>query len=270
MDLKIIYDTTEITDSIIDYYAGSQVIPYIAGKYLYIGSMIPFNAVYVKMKTANTNAATTSVDLWTGTKWASTLEVIDKTKGLTASGEIKFVPNYKIEGWAKDDTENITGLTSFDVYDLYWARISFSANMSITTEIDFIGQFFITNDSEIEGEFPIFGRSNIKTAFKSGKTDWEEQRYKATELVIEDMISKNIIDSGNQILDVSKLRYPTISMFAYLVFNSFGDDYRDRAESAMKEYQRRIKNGIFFIDKKSNATIEPDIIKNSRTGRFTR
>jgi hypothetical protein len=261
MDIRIFNNSTEITNSLIDYYGGSSVVALTTSDYLYVGSFFPFNSLYVKIESANENVANLTVEHWKTNDWEEMVEITDGTsvngKTLAQSGKIGFVPD-KINGnWQSEDTEDMDApLSSKKIYDRYWLRIGVTANLSATTELDFVGQMFIESDLDLEGEHPILGRSLIRSAYKSGKTDWEEQRFRATELVIDDMISRNLILSGNQLLDTSKLKSATIARCAQLIYSAFGDDYKDQAEDAGKQYKARVMGGNFYIDYKLNATID--------------
>jgi len=89
------------------------------------------------------------------------------------------------------------------VYDKYWVRISFDLTLGATCALSFIGNKF-SDDTDLFYEYPIFNSSNFLTAFKSGKTDWEEQHVKAAELIIDDLQKKSVIIGAGQILDRKK------------------------------------------------------------------
>jgi hypothetical protein len=283
MNLNIFHKTTlaltDCTSELVDYFAGTKVIAYTAGDYIFIGSPWPFNTLYVKPSVVNAVSAVLSISLWDGTTWRATKRVLDGTATsgvpLAKAGTIQFLPDRNINAWMScdtqrpDGTEWITGLVGVCLYDLYWARLSYSATLTTTMALAYMGHMFLTNDLALESEHPILSRTGVKTAVKSGKTDWEEQRYIATSLIIDDLVRKNIITSGNQLLDPVKLENATISKTAQLVYSIFGDDYADQTKAAKDEYDLRIKNPLLTIDRNDNAIPDKEEL-TTKEGRFSR
>lgn len=253
---------TDFSVNLNEYSSGTHVMPFTAGQdYLYIGSRYPFNSLYIKMSVLNVIASTMTVNIWDGNTWRSTVDLIDETAGLTASGYVTFVPSKANSGWSSDDTvenngnESITGLGNATIYDLYWMRISFGTTITAGTALSWIGHIFCS-DVDLYSEFPMFNSTSLKTAFESGKTTWEEQRVMASNLVIEDMIYRGLILHPGQILDRQKLRTACISKTAQMIFTALGDDYKDDATAAKNEYEIRIKNGVYNLDQNNNARID--------------
>lgn len=279
MDIKAFHKTAtdfkDLTNDIVEYYANGVSFAYVTGvDFLYVGSPFPFNSFYIKSKVANDVMAKMKVELWNGSDWSECVSVEDKTsasgKSLAQSGEVVITPDRNKSAWSSDDTvdangtEKIVGLGSVTIYDYYWTRISFNATLKATTAIKFIGHLFLMNDNDLYTEYSIFSKSNFKTAFETGKTDWEEQRFKATELVIDRMISMNIIESPNQLLDTKRLRLATVSMTAKVIYQNMGDDYIDQMNESAKECDKRLKSGKFFIDYNMDANLTREKMVSSQ------
>lgn len=233
------YDTT---DSQFAYTAGED--------YLYIGGRLPFNSFYVHFKNANALSSVMSIDVYDGDKWTPVSEVIDETNGFKASGHVTFFPD-KESGWMCKHTNSngttIEGLTSIKIYDKYWIRISFNQTLTSSTSIIWIGSLFC-DDTDIGSEYPDLTKNSVLSAFSAGKQSWEEQRIRASEIIIQDlMINRVIVDSG-QMLEREDYRMACVQKTAEIIFNAFGDDFVDQKRKAREEYQRRLSNPVKKID----------------------
>lgn len=228
---------------------------YISGEdYIYIGSRLPFNSLYFKVITQNQMPANMYVEVWDGENWEFVNELIDETGALSTSGYITFTPD-RDSGWVMEDTSGggdyVPGLETIKIYDKYWLRISFDSDLSSAVSLSWVGHVF-ADDSDLGSEYPDLVKPNVITSFKNGKTNWEEQLVRASEIVIEDLtINRNIIDSS-QILDRYDYRSATIQKCAEIIFNAFGDDFVDQKQRAREEYQRRLSIPSKKIDNNNN------------------
>lgn len=268
MDFRFIHsDNGTLKDYSIEannFHSGSITLPIVTDDYVFIGSLFPFNSFHLKVSTANDQPSTMGIQYWNGRGWTSVVEIKDETSTsgntLAQSGRVSFVPD-KGESWNLDDTvlsggsEQITGLGDVVIYDLYWIRISFSGDLKATTSVSWIGHLF-SSDDQLYTEYPLFNNTNLKNSFESGKTSWEEQAVKASQKVIEDLISKGLLLSGNQILDYRKLSTANVQRTASIIFGGMGDSYRDDIAAAMVEYNRAISKGSFHIDQNMNARLD--------------
>lgn len=269
MDFRFIHSDNGTLDDhsteINNYHSGTSTVNVVAADdYLFIGSLFPFNSFYLKVGTANDQASVMSIDYWNGRSWQDVVETRDETASsgvsLAQDGRITFVPD-KNESWICDDTvyssggELITGLGNATIYDLYWIRISFSGDLNASTALSWMGHLF-SSDDQLYTEYPLFNNSNLKASFESGKTTWEEQAVKASQKVIEDLISKGVLSNGNQILDYKKLSTANVQRTASVIFGGMGDSYRDDVQASMIEYNRAISKGNFYVDRNNNARID--------------
>lgn len=238
---------------------------YVAGEdYIYIGSRLPFNSIFFKVVTKNTNPANMYVEVFDGESWDFVNELIDETGAFSTSGYITFTPD-RDSGWEMEDTagggDSIPGLESLKIYDKYWMRISFDADLSDEVSLSWIGHLF-ADDQDLGSEYPDLIKTSVKQSFKANKQNWEEQLVRASEVVIEDlMINRNIMDSS-QILDRYDYRSATIQKCAEIIFNAFGDDFVDQKQRAREEYQRRLSIPYKKIDKNANAIEEVSEARN--------
>jgi hypothetical protein len=240
---------------------------YVSGEdYIYIGSRLPFNSLYFKVIQENSDPANMYVEVFDGQSWQFVNELIDETGAFSQSGYITFTPD-RDSGWSMEDTSGggdfIPGLDSLKIYDKYWMRISFDADLTDPVSLSWVGHLF-ADDADLGSEYPDLVKTSVKTSFKAAKTDWEEQLVRASEVVIEDlMINRNIIDSS-QLLDRYDYRSATIQKCAEIIFNAFGDDFVDQKQRAREEYQRRLSIPYKKIDTNANGIEEVSEARNGQ------
>ena len=262
----------DYTSVLNDYNNGSvTIVAAPAPCHLYIGSRSPINSIYIKMATPNTPAGHyLSAHYWTQAGWVSAVETTDETVGFSASGRVSWTPD-RDEHWKMSSTnyqtEVITGLESFNVYDLYWTKLSLSSG-TLDAVFAWAGDIF-TDDNDLAAEFPDLARSNVLTSFKAGKTSWEEQHIKATEVVINDLIDKGIILEGGQIINREEYKGACVMKCAEIIFRAFGDGYIDRANEARAEYIRRLDKRKPNVDRNNNA-IDDSTERRFNTGFLSR
>jgi len=228
-----------------------------AQDYLYLGSMAPFNHFYVKMATASAVPASMTAEYWDGKAWIPTYKLDDETSGLTASGFITMFPR-RDNAWNVESTndrgDQVTGLTTINVYDMYWMRLKLSADVPLGFAISWIGHKF-SDDDDLASEFPDLVRAKMLLAYGTAKTSWEEQHAKAADLITQDLISSEVISWKGQILVRDEFTLASIQKVAELIFNALGDDYLDQRDRAQAEYKRRLDKSSYRIDANSNALL---------------
>lgn len=247
---------TDFTNELHKYRSQTASLTFVAAEdYLYIGNIAPFNHFFVKMATANTASTAMTLEYWGGSTWSAVAELDDQTDGLTKDGFVSWVPD-RNSGWTRQDTEaKVTGLETLNIYDRYWARVKFDNDLDDPTVIQWLGQKF-SDDEDLNAEYPDLVRSNVKTAFETGKVDWEEQHVKAAEIIIQDLIRKKVIYTKNQVLERETYRLASAALVAHIVYNTFGDDFVDQANSARNEYKERMSKSVFDVDLDGDAELD--------------
>jgi hypothetical protein len=245
---------TDLTVDITDYYsAGTAVNIVSATDNLYIGSRMPFNSKYFKVDVAPSPAVTVDIQYYAGNtdefKPISSSE--DRTKNLSQSGLLAFVPD-RDYGIVRDDTENIDELNTLNHYGMYWYKLVFSADTDFI--LGWIGEIF-SSDNDLGAQYPDLNRSSVKTAFKTGKTDWEEQAKDAAEEIYRDLISRKDIVDPAQLLETRELRLTSVVKTAQIIYTGLGQDFEAQAQRASDKYERLISQTPRYVDLDDNARI---------------
>lgn len=268
---------TDLSRDLGKYKSGSATVDYVAGEdAFFIGSLVPFNHLYFKMgAVVNALPANIVISTWNGQEFLPVVDVQDETYSaapLAQSGHITWTPD-RHHSWHKEHTEDngtekIDGLGSVTIYDNYWLKITFDADLTAGLELSWLGQIF-SDDEELGDEYPDLNRSNVKTAYEAGKTDWQAQHVRAAEVIVQDLVRKGVIFEKGQLLDRDKLRLASVSKCAEIIFQSFGDDYADDKVRARNEYDKRIDLSVYHNDSDADGILDKGEI-GARTGFLSR
>jgi len=254
----------DISVALNSFQTGSAVIDFVSAQdFLFVASDFPFNHRYVDVSVVNSNSASLTIDLWDGTQWQVAQDLIDQTSvggvPLSQSGHISWRPNDDTPGWLRDDTNDnsdvIEGLSGVNINDLYWARFKWSADLSVTTALKFLGHKF-SDDNDLDIEYPILLETDVKTQFKAGKTDWEDQHFAAALKIIRDLKKRMIIRSGNQIMEWELFTEASAHKVAEIAFKGFGKDFFENRDDARKSYNEALNKSIYLIDENNNAELD--------------
>lgn len=245
-----------------NYFSGTKSFSCVAAEdSIFLGSQLPFNHIYLKFSgtNVNANASELSVAVWDSGDWRSCVEVIDETassgKTFAQSGFIRWTPD-KSYSWSRESTnysgESITGLTTVEIYDLYWIKLTFSTDLTANVTLSWAGQIF-SNDDDLGSEYPDLVRSSVISAFETGKTTWEEQHIRAADIMIKDLIRQQSIKYREQILEREDLVLASVAKTAQIIYGAFGPDYDEQRKAAGEEYKYRISTAYPKIDRNRNA-----------------
>ena len=255
-------DTGSLTDlsvNLNDFDANASVIALTTTGFLYIGSDYPFGGRYFDVSVANSNASTLSVELWTGnnTTWVAATDVIDET----SSGGITFAQSGKITwkkdlstNWRIEATEDIPELSTFAIPEMYWARLKVSADLSGTTALKSVLWKF-SEDADIDHFYPKLN-SNGLNRFKSGKTNWDEQHFRAGEAIIRELKRQEYTVSENLILSFDLFNEASVHKVAEIVFNGFGKSFEQDRDDARKYFVDAMDLTNFLVDKNQNLILD--------------
>lgn len=263
---------TDITADANDYISGVVAFDLAPGDALFLGSDLPFNHRYFKVVTANSAASKIQMSYWTNAQWTNAVDMFDLTsvggKTLAQSGIIAWTPDIQGLQWGYTwQTSAITDLASLKIYNLWWARITVTDQLSAGTQIGFIGHKF-SEDEDLFSEYPEFNQSAFYKVFSSeaGKADWSRQAFVAAEYIIQDLRDRGVVTNAGQILDWRVFRHASVHKIAEMIFRALGDDYKDKLARATAAY--RLAKDIKAFDVDVNKTAIPDESDESRFGEF--
>lgn len=230
----------------------------------YIASDFPLNHFFIKMgETVNESPSEMIIDYWSSQGWTPVVNKNDYTEAFAMSGFVEFTPD-RDSSWLRESTngqgQSVEGLESVVVYDKYWTKITFNANLDPAIDIEWMGNLF-SEDDDLFAEYPIFNDQTFLTSFETGKTNWEEQHVKAATLIIQDLKKKGIIFGSEQILERSILAPASVCKVAEIIFNAFGRDYNEQRLSAKDEYDKRMDLSKYLVDTNNDGILDPNDIK---------
>lgn len=251
---------TDLSIPLSDYKAQTSVVDFTAGQdYIYIGGDMPFNHRYFELSVVNTEASTVTVDIWDGSEWEAAVDVLDETKlgsaSLGQSGIIRWTPNRDTAWGTEDSTEQIPDLATLKIYDMYWVRLNFTATLTGTTAIKYVGHKF-SEDVDLEAYYPDLNIQATKTGFKTGKTDWDDQHFAAAEEIIMKLRKKKKFFTPNLILEPENFNLSAVHKVAYNIFGSFGDDYKDNRLAADADFLKAFNGIDFDFDKDGDGRLD--------------
>lgn len=253
-NLRIFLNSTDLTASLTDFVTPSATVALETSGAIFIGSPVPMNHLFFDMDVVNTNPATLSVDIWHNRAWSSAVDVIDETAGFTKSGRISWEVARPMGGWsAESESDDVTGLAGTNVYDFYWLKITTSANFSAGTKVNFVGQKFCT-EADLTAVYTDLGNTNLKASIGTSNK-WDRKILIASEMIVDDLVSKRIVWHPGQLLDWSRFKYPCIHKTAEIIYGSgMGGAFVDEKAEASKQYSRAISMGSFVVDRNGDGS----------------
>lgn len=272
----------DLSDILNNYKSGTQALAIVAAEdKIFIGGDLPFNHRFFHFSTANTaNAKISEIAVWDGDEWKPCVDILDLTldntglKTFSKSGHIMWTPD-KNHSWMREDTKDTQGGSHFIdglgnngvvIYDMYWVRISFTADLTAT--LKYVGHKF-SSEEDLRPIYPELVLANTKVQFEAGKTDWIDQEFEAAEEIVRDLRKANIIKTPDQILNWQSFQRASAFKCAEIIYRAFGDDYEDNRKTARDYYWEAFKVEVANIDKNKNARLDP-LERVSRQGFLTR
>lgn len=239
-----------------------------ATDYLYLGQACPFNNFYYKMNVANTNDSTLKIEYWDGNSWVFAVDLLDGTrsvaKTLAKSGVIQFSPNFKNRWQIVYDTSEVNigpaDLNSVTIYNMYWLRISFTSNLSVTTASDKICYCFSTHQQINHRD------STLKNYLASfNVTTWEDHIINASIDTAHELKKRNLIKSHGQILRLEDVSIATDWKTIMSIYFDLGGDYLEKLKAASKEFDNALDLKAPSLDLNNNAYVDVSENQYSQT-----
>ena len=253
---RIIFkDNTVLNDfspSLGDYFANTETIALgSAEDSIMIGSYLPWNHRYIDVSTANDQTAALSVEIWDGSDWTAAADIVDETASagasLAQSGYVFFTVDKDSKWGRENSTEDITALSSMKIYNMFWARFTWNADLNANTALNYIGWRF-SNDNELGSYYPDLLDAALLDSFESGKTNWNDQHFIAADHILMKLEGRGEIWTPNTILEPSRFLHASIEKTAEIIFKALGDDYEDNRKNASSEFHKLINSPVKDLD----------------------
>jgi hypothetical protein len=239
-------------------------ITVIAADYLYIGGDVPFSHRYFKFGTTKNAAASViqEIAIWDGNSWVAAVDVQDGTlsagKTFAKSGVVSWRTD-RNSSWAQElTTEDMesSGIETAKIYDLYWARVKFTADLTAAINIAYCGHCF-SNDTYMRMHYPDLMVSSVLDAFETGKTDWNDQHCLAAQEVTRFLQRKRQMWSPNQLQNWQQFTIAATHKAAEIAYSGFpGDDQEDMRKRAEAKFYQAMNQNVVAIDKNENGHVE--------------
>ena len=235
-----------------------------ANDFIYVAQYYPFNNVFLELGVVNDQSSVVSVDYFTGNQWTAMVDIVDGTKSagksLGKSGIIQFSPDQF--NWTNvNDPRKLnasSGINSLAIFDMYWIRIKFSANLKATTSIKSLNYAFSSDrllasiDPEID---------NYKNAWGGvSKTDWIEQILLGSQLVVAEFKSKGLILGNGNILRFDDVCLAATYRTLMIIYAILGKDFADKYANAEKEFKALMDIKRFTFDKNQDGKVQQNEI----------
>ena len=258
LDQRVFHQLNDISVITNDFRNGSYLFPFQVGQFLYIGSIFPFNNLFFDLASVNSVDAVVKPEIWWGggDGWTDAVDVIDETDGLKKTGRIQWNTDIH-KGWNHEyECRVVTGLETKKVYNMYWMRFSWDVNLTPTTAFNYIGQKF-SDDIMLQSFYPDLLLPRVLDAFKSGKTNWNEQHYMAAVEIIRDLKKRDIIKGRAQLLDYSLFTDAACHKVAELAYRAFGQPYFEHVRQAHQSYSDATNLKFYNTDLNADARLDP-------------
>lgn len=225
----------------------------------YIGQYYPFNNFYLKMgTTVNAASSSMTIQYWTGSSWTNVVDLLDGTKTGSAtwakSGVVQFSTN-RNNAWSNIiDTSSsaIDFHSSFQIYDLYWLKITVSGN--ITSSVTFKAlDYAFTNDDMLVKRDPEINQ--YLTGWAAAKANWVDEIRSASAEIVLDLKSKNLIINNGQIVRFDDLSIPCAYYTLAFIYNAFGKNYDEKRDAYMAKYKQYINSSRLTFDSNKDGDV---------------
>lgn len=243
---RVAKNTIEVTNATDTPNGTTVALVLLTSDALYLAYKAPFTTRFFQFGQANTNAATLTVEYWNGSDWAAVKDLIDQTQGMTANGFLSWVNE---DDWATKDAAPFADL------DLYWIRITTSANFSVGTTLQAVLNLFC-DDSLVAALYP---EIISDTRFvPEGQSNFLSQYVVAVDMVVTRLKQDEIIQDENQIIDVNQVSLAAAHFAAWAILNPIANDEESRikAKTALDNGHKLLNKVKFSFDLNDSGIIE--------------
>lgn len=243
---RTIYGGVETTDKTGSINSSTLAFPLTTAQFFYVGFYGKFSARYFHLGVANTNPATLSIDYWDGSAWFPVEDKIDQTNGLTQSG---FIHWNNLDDWKASAQSPIADV------DLYWIRISTSANLSAGTTLQAVVNLYCDNEM-VRAYYPEL--ISDTRYLPTNRTDFLEQYQAAKDLVVLRARQRKLIQDESQIIDLNDVAAASVHAAAKIILQPIAtsDEMRQRLKDASDEFDNEIGQLSLSVDQNADGVVD--------------
>lgn len=257
---RCVLNSTEVTSTFIQPDAVQNAFALTTSDFVYVGFHGKFSSRYFQVHTANTNAASTVVEYWDGTAWSAVDDLVDQTvSGANTFAQSGFVSWVNKDNWV---VRSLTGVDS-DV-ELYWVRMSVSANLSATTKVHAVLNIF-SDDVLLRAYFPeLISDVNY---LPSGESNFLDQHLAAKDLVVLRLKQRKLIHHEAQIIEANDVAIASVYAAAMLILQPIATSpaAKDLLEVAKNGFDEEITKVTFSVDVDEDGIVD----ENERLQNFS-
>lgn len=262
----------DLSKSLNDFRASTEVIAFVSAEdKIYLASDLPFNHRYLDVSVVNAQAADVQVHIWWAQAWHSAVDILDHTDVSGASMAQSGILQWKTDdekGWDREqDSEDVSGVSIIGLHNMYWVRLGFSADLTGTFALNYLGHRFVESDLVLNDYYPDLNKASFLAGF--GVADWSHQHFMAAEDIIRDLRKGGVIKSPSQLLDWEKFEEAAVHKVAEIAYRGMGRHYREPKQDAQKAYNTAFKQVFYNVDKNKNANLD-NAEKHMQSGFVTR
>lgn len=260
---RVLHGTSDISEIVNDFRTPAYTFAYtLGGDALYIGSEVPFNQIWIEPTAPNAIAADVAVQVWWSNAWNAVVDIHDGTKtlggtkSLAQAGRIQWNLD-RLKGWdVEEESDDVDGLSGTQIYGFYWLKLTWTATLTPSTSLKFIGQRF-SRDTDLYGFYPDLNNSAMQESFAADKANWNEQAYMSADVIVRDLIARKIILARGQIFDHSRFLDASIHKTAELIYRAMGKPFAENRAEAAKSYAAAMNKDFFRIDRNADGRLDP-------------
>ena len=209
---RVIFNTTEITQSTQDPTADATPFVMTTGDFLYLGFHGKFAARHFNLDTLNTNTSVMTIEYWDGDSWEAVKDLVDETVGFTKNGFVSWIN--------QDDWKAKAQTPAVDV-ELFYIRLSISADLSAGTSLQSVLNLF-SDDRLLRRFYPeiVSDSRNLPP----GRSDFIEQYIAAKDQVVLRLKQRRVIQDESQIIDINEVAEAATHAAAKIILFSISQD----------------------------------------------
>ena len=244
---RVIFNTTEITQSTQDPTAAPTDLVMTGADFLYVGFQGRFAARHFNFNSLNTNASVLTIEYWDGSDWQAVKDLIDETVGFTKNGFIS---------WINSSDWNKLAQTPIVDVELFYVRISVSADLSAGTSIQSLLNLFC-DDRLLRRFYPeIISDSRY---LPPGRSDFIEQYIAGKDRVVIRLKQRKVIHDESQIIDINAVAEAAVHAVAKIILSPIDQD-----DELIKRADADFKNEINDLSKNADTSGDGKVSENEK------